>query len=372
MKMPAFAGLAPSLAPPHRTSPLSRDQKTTKTCASAVSRSSSSATDPAISASAHSAALPGGLRHFLHVDDFSSEEVSRTLSLAARCKALLRDREFAPLVGRTMAMIFAKPSSRTRVSFETGVFHMGGHALCLGPEVGVNTREAAKDIGRLLPRFNDVVMARLFAHRDLLELAEVSAVPVINGLTDYNHPCQIMADALTVVETRGGIEGAKVVYVGDGNNIVHSWFELAARLPFHFVCCCPEGYLPDAGALARVREGGVGTVEISHDPREAVRGADAIYTDVWASMGQKEEIEERERAFAGFQVTGELIRSTGADTKFMHCLPAERGRECTDEAMEGAWSVVFQQAENRMHAQNAIVLECMGLAAPFHDNKKLL
>jgi ornithine carbamoyltransferase len=355
----AFAGLAPALPRGGRTRGAARGARASAAAGGA------SATDPAIAAAAVSGALPAGLRHFLHVDDFGADEVARTLRLAAAVKRRLREPGFRPLEGRTMAMIFAKPSSRTRVSFETGVWHMGGHALCLGPEVGVNTREAAKDIGRLLPRFNDVVMARLFAHKDILELAEVSSVPVVNGLTDYNHPCQIMADALTIVETRGSMDGARVVYVGDGNNIVHSWLELAARVPFHFVCCCPEGYEPDAGVVARARAAGLSEITISHEPREAVRGADAIYTDVWASMGQKEEIAVREAAFEGFQVDGALVRATGTDrTVFLHCLPAERGRECTDEVMEAPYSRVFQQAENRMHAQNAIVLECMGLAAP--------
>jgi ornithine carbamoyltransferase len=173
-----------------------------------------------------------------------------------------------------------------------------------------------------------------------------------------------MADALTIVERRGSMEGAKVVYVGDGNNIVHSWLELAARLPFHFVCCCPKGYEPDAGTLQRARAAGLSTLEVIHDPREAVRGADVIYTDVWASMGQKDEISEREAAFKGFQVNADLVRATGSDkTMFLHCLPAERGREVTDEVMEAPYSFVFQQAENRMHAQNAIVLMCMGLDA---------
>jgi ornithine carbamoyltransferase len=319
------------------------------------------ATDPTIAAFGAGLALPAGQRHFLHLDDFSTEDVARTLALAADVKVRLRSPAFRPLDSQTMAMLFAKPSARTRVSFETGMYHMGGHALCLGPEVGVNTREAAKDIGRLLPRFNDIVMARLFAHRDITELAEVASCPVINGLTDYNHPCQIMADALTIIETRGSMEGAKVVYVGDGNNIVHSWLELAARLPFHFVCCCPEGFEPDIGTVARARAAGLSTVEISHDPRAAVQGADAVYTDVWASMGQKEEIATREAAFDGFQVDAALMSATGVDTTFLHCLPAERGRECTDEVMEAPYSKVFQQAENRMHAQNAIILMCMGL-----------
>jgi ornithine carbamoyltransferase len=302
----------------------------------------------------------------LHVDDLSVAEVEHALRLAAAGKRRLREPGFAPLAGRTMAMLFAKPSVRTRVSFETGMFHMGGHALCLGPEVGVNTREAAKDIGRLLPRYNDVIMARLFAHADILELAEYASAPVINGLTDYNHPCQIMADALTIVENRGSLEGAKVVYVGDGNNIVHSWLELASRSPFHFVCCCPPGYEPDAGTIARARAAGLSNIEIIHDPRDAVRAADVVYTDVWASMGQKEEITQREADFKGFQVDGDLMRATNNEnTLFLHCLPAERGRECTDEVMEAPYSKVFQQAENRMHAQNAIILMCLGLDAAY-------
>lgn len=354
----AFAGLSPLLPRPS-----SRVSTSNARPPLALAPLPSGATEPSIAAASLSGALPSNLRHFLHVDDFSSDDIARTLKNASSVKRALRGADFRPLDGKTMAMIFAKPSSRTRVSFETGMYYMGGHALCLGPEVGVNTREAAKDIGRLLPRFNDIIMARLFAHKDLLEVAEVSSVPVINGLTDYNHPCQIMADALTIIEERGSMEGAKVVYVGDGNNIVHSWLELAARVGFHFVCCCPEGYEPDAGVVERTRAAGLSEITISHDPREAVKGADAVYTDVWASMGQKEEIAERERAFDGFQVDGKLMRATDSDkTMFLHCLPAERGRECTDEVMEAPYSKVFQQAENRMHAQNAVVLECMGLA----------
>jgi ornithine carbamoyltransferase len=334
--------------------------------ATAAATRAPGATDPAIAAASRSARLGAGLRHFLHVDDLSVEEVAHALRLAAVAKRKLREPGFAPLAGHTMAMLFAKPSARTRVSFETGMFHMGGHALCLGPEVGVNTREAAKDIGRLLPRYNDIVMARLFAHGDILELAEYASAPVINGLTDYNHPCQIMADALTIVETRGSLEGAKVVYVGDGNNIVHSWLELAARAPFHFVCCCPPGYEPNEGALARARAIGLSEIEIIHSPQDAVRGADVVYTDVWASMGQKDEIAQREADFKGFQVDGNLMRATKSDkTVFLHCLPAERGRECTDEVMEAPYSKVFQQAENRMHAQNAIILMCLGLDAAY-------
>lgn len=259
-----------------------------------------------------------------------------------------------------MSMVFAKPSARTRVSFETGMYKLGGHALCLGPEVGVGTREAAKDVSRVLCGMTDLIMARLFAHSDLLEMAAYSTVPVINGLTDYNHPCQIVADALTVIETRGSLEGAKIVYVGDGNNVVHSWLELAAALPIHFVCCCPPGYEPDPRAVECARNAGVSRIDVVHEPADAVVNADYIYTDVWASMGQKEEFAERERSFARFQVNADLFK-VARNAKFLHCLPAERGRECTDEVMEAPYSVVFQQAENRMHAQNAIILSCLGL-----------
>ena len=289
-------------------------------------------------------------------------EISETLASAKAMKerGLLDDTTWTPLLGKAMSMVFAKPSARTRVSFETAMFKAGGHALCLGPEVGVTTREAAKDVARVLAGMTDVVMARLFSHNDIVEMAEMSSVPVINGLTDYNHPCQIVADALKIIETRGSLEGAKVVYVGDGNNIVHSWLELAARVGIDFTCCSPEGYEPEGRVVAAARAGGVSEVRISHEPRAAVRGADFVYSDVWASMGQKEEVAERERAFAGFQIDGELMRLTDGG-KLLHCLPAERGRECTDEVLEAEYSEVFRQAENRMHAQLAILLRCMGV-----------
>ncbi|CDF37164.1 unnamed protein product [Chondrus crispus] len=309
-----------------------------------------------------SSLLAPGQSHFLHVDDLSPAELKRILQSAKKIKDadLLNDADYRPLLNKAMSMVFAKPSSRTRVSFETAMFKLGGHALALGPEVGVNTREAAGDVARVLSGMTDVIMARLFAHGDLVQLAERASVPVINGLTDYNHPCQIVADALTMAETRGALEGAKVVYVGDGNNIVHSWVELAAVAPIEFVCCCPEGYAPDMGLVERARRRGA-RVSVSHDVGEATRGADFLYADVWASMGQKEELAERERRFQGFQVTDQMVKGTGVETRFLHCLPAERGREVTDEVMEAGYSEVFRQAENRMHAQVAIVLHCMGV-----------
>ncbi|MGD9310605.1 MAG: ornithine carbamoyltransferase, partial [Desulfosarcina sp.] len=240
---------------------------------------------------------------------------------------------------------------------------MGGHALYLGPsDISIGKREAVKDIARVVARYNDVIMARLFAHTHMLELAEYASVPVVNGLTDYNHPCQIMADMFTVLEHRGHLNDLKVVYVGDGNNIVNSWLRLAQRLSFHFVCACPDDYEPDLQTVSDARQAGLSEVAISHDPKAAVKDADIVYTDVWASMGQKDEAEERKARFAGFQVNDELMAATGKSSLFMHCLPAERGVETTDSVMESAASIVFDEAENRMHAQNAILLKICGKA----------
>ena len=303
-------------------------------------------------------------RDFLHVTDFSADEIWATFELAREVKARFARREdYKPFRDHSMAMIFAKPSARTRISFETGFFRMGGHAIYLGPDdIAIGKREAVKDIARVVARYNDVIMARLFAHDHLLELAEHAAVPVINGLTDYNHPCQIMADMFTILERRGRLDNLKVVYVGDGNNIVHSWLRLAQRLPLHFVCACPHGYAPDAQTIAQARKAGISEIEISHDAKTAVKGADVVYTDVWASMGQKDQAAERKTRFAGFQVNAELMAATGKESWFMHCLPAERGVETTDAVIESRASIVFDQAENRMHVQNALLLKICGKA----------
>ncbi|MEC9050034.1 MAG: ornithine carbamoyltransferase [Candidatus Neomarinimicrobiota bacterium] len=296
--------------------------------------------------------------HFLHIADFSKDELWNMLHLAKEIKTKFHNREdYEPFKGQSLAMIFAKPSARTRISFETGFTWMGGHALFLGPnDIGIGKREAIKDIARVVSRYNDVIMARLFDHQHILELAEYSDSTVVNGLTDYNHPCQIMADILTVWEHRGNLDDMKITYMGDGNNIVHSWLQLASKFPMHFVCCGPSGYEPDEKTVKMVEESGISTYEISHDPKSAAHGADVVYTDVWASMGQKEEAAERERIFADFQVNETLMDNTGKDTLFMHCLPAERGREVTDSVMEADYSIVFDEAENRMHAQNAIMV----------------
>ena len=296
--------------------------------------------------------------HFLHIADFSKDELWNMLHLAKEIKTKFHNREdYEPFKGQSLAMIFAKPSARTRISFETGFTWMGGHALFLGPnDIGIGKREAIKDIARVVSRYNDVIMARLFDHQHILELAEYSDSTVVNGLTDYNHPCQIMADILTVWEHRGNLDDMKITYMGDGNNIVHSWLQLASKFPMHFVCCGPSGFEPDDKTVRMVEESGISTFELSHDPKSAAHGADVVYTDVWASMGQKEEAAERERIFADFQVNETLMDNTGKDTLFMHCLPAERGREVTDGVMEADYSIVFDEAENRMHAQNAIMV----------------
>ena len=296
---------------------------------------------------------------FLHITDFDTNEIMETLDLAIEIKTKLKNNEnYKPFKDQSLAMIFAKPSARTRVSFETGFFRLGGHALYLGPkDIGIGKREAVKDISRVLSGYNDMIMARLFDHKHMLELAKYASIPVINGLTDFNHPCQIMADILTVYEKKGNLNNLKIAYVGDGNNIVHSWLNLSLRLPLHFTCVCPEGYEPDNNLIKLVNKSNISTVEISHDPIKGVHEADVIYTDVWASMGQKEEVEERENIFKNFQVNSNMLESTGKNTFFMHCLPAERGREVTDDVMESSNSIVFDQAENRMHAQNAIMVK---------------
>ena len=297
-------------------------------------------------------------KHFLHISDYSTDQIWEILNLSKELKTKFHNKEnFKPFRDRSLAMIFAKPSARTRVSFETGFEWMGGHALFLGPnDIGIGKREAIKDISRLFSRYNDVIMARLFDHQHIIELAEYSDIPVINGLTDYNHPCQIICDILTVWEHKGSLDNLKICYMGDGNNIVHSWLQLASRLPMDFVCCGPEGFEPDLDTIKMVEDSASSSFQLSHDPISAVRDADVIYTDVWASMGQKEEATEREKVFAPYQVNKDLINNTGKDTLFMHCLPAERGREVTDEVMESKNSIVFDQAENRMHAQNAIMV----------------
>ena len=300
-------------------------------------------------------------KDFLHITDFSRDEIFDVFELARSMKEKFNAGEkYLPFQGKTLAMIFAKPSARTRVSFETGFFRLGGHALFLGPnDIGIGKRESLADMARVLSRYNDMIMARLFDHAHILEFAEFSSVPVVNGLTDFNHPCQIMADMLTILEKRGSLDDLKITYVGDGNNIVHSWLSLAMRIPFEFTIACPENHEPDMEMVEKAKKESSSDIMVCHDPMEAVKNADVIYTDVWASMGQKEEAEKRRKDFSGFQVNEKLISATGKKTYFMHCLPAERGIEVTDEVCDADYSIIFDEAENRMFAQNAIMVKLM-------------
>jgi len=299
------------------------------------------------------------VKHCIKVDDFNKNEILDLFELAAELKAKYRNKEsYTPFKDHSMAMIFAKPSARTRVSFETGFAWMGGHAIYLAPQdIGLGTRESASDLAQLFSRYNDMIMARVFSHKDMLDFEKHATVPVINGLTDYNHPCQILTDMFSIWEQKkDNLKNLKIVYVGDGNNIVNSWIRLAAILPFEFTCVCPEGFEPDADTISFTKSKEISTINISHDPVEGVQDADVIYTDVWASMGQKEEIDERIKIFSPLQVNEELIKHAKDDYMFMHCLPAERGREVTDGVIDSANSIVFEQAENRLHTQNAIMV----------------
>ncbi|MCF7797037.1 MAG: ornithine carbamoyltransferase [Lentisphaeria bacterium] len=297
-------------------------------------------------------------RDFLHVTDFTAAEITETFEIARKLKSKVRNAEEHHFFkGQSMAMIFSKPSARTRISFETGMYQFGGHALYLSPnDIGIGKREAVKDIARVISRYNNWIMARLFDHKYMLELAEYASVPVINGLTDYNHPCQIMADMLTIQEHRGTIEGQKIVFIGDGNNVCNSFLNFSTLMPFHLVIAGPAGYEPDAETLAYARDAGVSEIEIVHDPITAAKEADVLYTDVWTSMGQEAEQQQRLMDFTSFQVNEELLAYAKSNAIVMHCLPAHYNEEITDEVLNGPQSVVFDEAENRLHAQKAIMV----------------
>ncbi len=292
-------------------------------------------------------------RHFLSLLDLSAEEFRQLIDHAIAVKqALKQGRLHQPLQGRVMAMIFEKSSTRTRVSFEAGMAQLGGHALFLSPrDSQLGRGEPIEDTARVISSMVDVVMIRTFGHERIDAFAAHSSVPVINGLTDRLHPCQLLADMQTWFELRGDIRGRKVAWIGDGNNMCHSWINAARLLDFELSVGCPEGYEPDADIAA----GAGDRVRILHDTRDAARDADLVVTDVWASMGQEEEQKLRERAFADFQVDAALMAEARDDALFMHCLPAHRGEEVSAEVIDGPQSVVWQEAENRLHAQKALV-----------------
>jgi ornithine carbamoyltransferase len=292
-------------------------------------------------------------RDYTRVADFSAAELELVLELAERMKAARREEQLV-LPGRSLGMIFQKPSTRTRVSFEVGIAQLGGYALYLrADDLQLGRGETIRDTATVLSRYLDGILIRTFAQSDVEELAEHAAIPVINGLTDETHPCQALADMLTIKERLGRLEGVRVVYLGDGNNVCSSLMVVAARLGSSFVAATPPGYEPDERAVATARASA--EVEIVNDPVAAVRGADVLYTDVWTSMGQEDERERRLRDLAGFGITQELLAQAGNGAIVLHCLPAHYGEEITEEVLYGPQSAVWDQAENRLHAQKALM-----------------
>jgi ornithine carbamoyltransferase len=297
-------------------------------------------------------------RDFLNIADFSPAETFALLDLAERMRTGKYDAK--PLAGKALAMLFMKSSTRTRMSFEVGAIQLGGTAHFLSPrDVQIGRGEPIADTARVLSRYVQGIMIRTFAHQDVVELAAYAGVPVINGLTDLSHPCQILADVLTVQQHQGDIRGKTVAWIGDGNNMANSWIEAAAHLGFSLRVACPEGYDPDADFLGDAAAKGA-DVRLLRDPREAVDGADVVTTDVWASMGQEEEQAKRAMAFALYQVDGDLMARARSHAIFLHCLPAHRGEEVTADVIDGPQSVVWDEAENRLHIQKAIMAALMG------------
>src|SRR5215212_8499496 len=300
-------------------------------------------------------------RDCLTLAEFNPEETSLILDEAIKLKGLQRSRiPFRPLRGMTLAMVFQKPSNRTRVSFEVGMYQLGGHALHLLPEeIQIGKRETPSDTGRVLARYIDAIMVRTFDHDDLEELAGAADVPVINGLSDAHHPCQALADLLTVKEELGALEGVKLAYVGDGNNVAQSLAIGCALTGAELIIAHPEGHAPDERIVQLAAKLGAAP-SLTEDPHEAVAGARAVYTDVWASMGQESEAEERKAKFKPYQVDEALMNGAAEDAIFLHCLPAHRGEEVTAGVIDGPRSRVFDQAENRLHARKALLYLLMG------------
>jgi ornithine carbamoyltransferase len=305
-------------------------------------------------------------QHLISLEDYTPEELEKLFDLTARVKA--RPADYArSLSGKTLAMIFQKASTRTRVSFEVGMYQLGGQALFLGQDdIQLHRGETLADTARVLSRYCDVIMARVFSHQDILDLARHGSVPVVNGLSDLLHPCQALADFFTLRERRGSIRGLKVAYVGDGNNVCHELMFGAVKLGLAIAVATPEGYRPDPEITRRsaveAKRLGSPAPSIGSDPMAAVTGADLVYTDVWASMGQEAEAEARAAVFKGYQVTPAMMAAAGPQAVFMHCLPAHRGEEVAAEVIDGPQSVIFDEAENRLHVQKAALLTLLGAA----------
>lgn len=302
------------------------------------------------------------MKHFLSIIDCSVEQLNELLEISAQLKSLYKEGGNDPcLANKTLVMLFEKPSLRTRISFQVAMTDLGGNAIYIKPEDigGIGKREPVKDMARVMSRYVKGIMARTFKHSTVTELAEYATVPVINALTDWSHPCQAMADVLTIQEHCNKIEGVKIAYVGDGNNVARSLGFACAKLGMKLVVASPAGYDLDAESVERANQVSAGSVERTHDPIAAVAGADIIYTDTWVSMGQEDEKQKRREHFAGFQVNAELVKSAPANAKIMHCLPAYRGFEITDEVTESPNSIMFDQAENRLHFQRALLKKLM-------------
>ena len=299
------------------------------------------------------------------IGDLPGEEILAILDAAGRIKRE-PERFAGVLAGKTLAMIFEKPSLRTRVSFEAGMTQLGGHAINLGPAaISMGKRESIPDVARALSQMVDAIMARTFSHQTIVDLARHASVPVINGLSDHLHPCQALADFMTIREALGRVEGIRLAYIGDGNNVTHSLMYAAARLGAHVHVAAPEGYDPDPGVVREATEEAKrsgGSIATGRDIHAAVRGAQVVYTDTWASMGQESEHDSRVRAFRDYQVNASLMKEADDGAIFMHCLPAHRGEEVTDEVIESPASVVFQQAGNRLHVQKAVLVRLLGAA----------
>ena len=300
-------------------------------------------------------------KDFISIQDFTKQDIEEIFALTHDVKARPGDFNGA-LKGKTLALIFQKPSSRTRVSFEVGMTQLGGHSLYLGPEdIKLGIREATKDVASVLSRYIDGIVARTFSHSDIVELAENSTIPVINGLSDLSHPCQAMADVYTIKEKVKG-KKVKVVFVGDGNNVLHSLLYCCAKVGIDVSAATPKGYEPKGQIVKEAKQEAAksgSVINFTNDPAQAVKGADVIYTDVWTSMGQEKEYSQRLKAFKGFQINKELVLLANKGCLVMHCLPAHRGEEITDEVLDGPNSVVLDEAENRLHVQKAILIKLL-------------
>jgi ornithine carbamoyltransferase len=298
------------------------------------------------------------MKHFISIEDFSAEQLADLLKLSSRLKKLYKSgKRDLCLAGKTLVMFFEKPSLRTRISLEVAMADLGGNAVYIKPDEigGIRDTEPIKDIARVLSRYADGIAARTFEHKTVVELAEFATAPVINALTDWSHPCQVMSDLLTIQERLGKLKGVKIAFIGDGNNVARSLAFACAKFGMKMVIASPKGYELDADSIKKANKISAGAITPTNDPVEAVADADIVYTDTWVSMGQENEKQKRKADFAGFVVDGKLLKSAPKGAKIMHCLPAYRGCEITDEAVESPNSIIFDQAENRLHFQRALL-----------------